>query len=102
MKAPMILPWLARKWDVSDERALQLWDQACRDAGAAYGDQVSSRSLGYAKSRMLDLLDHEVIARYPVTDTPWVMIRLNLLRFVAAFRCLVGTLEQRYMATPHS
>lgn len=88
MQAPMILPWLARKWDVSDARALALWDRACLDAIEAYGEQCSSRSLGYAKSRMFDLLDLEVIARYPVTETPWILIRLNLLRLVASVRCL--------------
>ena len=92
MKAPMILPWLARKWEVSDARALELWDRACLDALAAYGEQHSSRSLGFAKSRMFALLDSEVIARFPVTETPWVMIRLNLLRFVASVRCLLGSL----------
>ena len=102
MKAPMILPWLARKWDVSDARALELWDQACLDAAEAYGSHVSSRYLGYAKSRLFDLLDNEVIARYPVTDTPWVMIRLNLLRFFAGGRCLIAYLAQRLSQTAHA
>lgn len=79
--APMMLPWLARKWNVSDARALELWKQACDDAQADTGEGTSSRYWGVAKSRLIDLLDSEVIARYPVTETPWIMIQLNILRF---------------------
>ena len=82
MNAPMMLPWLAHKWDVSDARALELWQQACLDAERITGDQSSSRYWEVAKSRLIDLLDNEVIARYPATETPWIMIQLNLLRFL--------------------
>ena len=98
MKAPMILPWLARKWDVSDERALELWRQACQDAEAATGDHTSSRYWDVAKSRMFDLLDNEVIARYPDTETPWVMIHLNVLRLIAGVRFWISAMERRLSA----
>ena len=81
MKTPMMLPWLARKWDVSDARALELWREACRYAGEATGDTSSSHYWDVAKRKLNDLLDNEVIARYPAAETPWVMIKLNLMRF---------------------
>ena len=81
MKTPMMLPWMARKWDVSDARALELWQEACRYAEKATGDASSSDYWDAAKSKLIDLLDNEVISRYPATETPWVMIQLNLMRF---------------------
>ncbi len=81
MNAPMMLPWLARKWDVSDARALELWHQACREAEKTTGEYSSSRYWEVANSRLIDLLDNEIIARYPVMETPWIMIQLNLSRF---------------------
>lgn len=86
MNAPMILPWLASKWDVSQERTLALWQQACAEARSAVGPELSSAYWGHAKSRWIDLLDQEVIARYPATETPWIMIHLNLLRLAATVR----------------
>lgn len=86
MNAPMILPWLASKWDVSQERTLALWQQACADARSAVGPEPSSAYWAHARSRWIDLLDQEVIARYPATETPWIMIHLNLLRLVATVR----------------
>jgi hypothetical protein len=86
MTAPMMLPWLARKWGVADRRALELWRQACLDAKADTGETRSSQYWGYAKNRLIDLLDAEVIAGYPVLETPWIMIQLNLLRLVAGVR----------------
>lgn len=86
MKAPMILPWLARRWNVTESRALELWNRACQEADAALGPAPSSRYWALAKSRLIDLLDSEVMARVPVCDTPWVMMYLNVLRLVAEFR----------------
>lgn len=91
MNAPMVLPWLARRWEVSDERALELWRQACLDAEIAMGKHSASNYWGYAKNRLIDLLDDEVLVRYPVSDTPWIMIRLNVLRIAAWFRCSIST-----------
>lgn len=96
MNAPMILPWLARKWGVSDARALELWQAACRDAEAATGEHGSSRFWGIAKNRLIDRLDLEAIAQYPATEMPWIMIRLNLLRFVALARYWIGARKQRF------
>ena len=92
----MILPWLARKWNVNDARALELWRQACQYAEAASGDRNSSYYWGIAKSRMFDLLDNEVIASYPITETPWVMIHLNVLRLIAGIRFWFSTMDRRF------
>jgi hypothetical protein len=97
MNAPMMLPWLARKWDVSDERALELWREACRDAAVATGEHSSSDYWGFARGRLIDLLDAEVIARYPAIETPWIMIQLNLLRFIAAVRCWIFARRQGFV-----
>lgn len=86
MNAPMILPWMAHKWGVSEERTLALWNEACIDADHVVGADRNSAYWGHAKSRWIDLLDQEVIARYPVTETPWIMMRLNLLRLFASVR----------------
>lgn len=86
MNAPMILPWMARKWEVSEARTLALWGRACEDAELVFGATTGSAYWGHAKARWIDLLDQEVIARYPVTETPWIMIRLNLLRLFANAR----------------
>jgi len=98
MAAPMMLPWLARKWGVNDERALELWQQACRDAEAVMGERRSSHYWGYVKNRFIDLLDAEAIAAYPVLDTPWIMIQLNILRFVAGVRLWLARREARFFA----
>jgi hypothetical protein len=93
MNAPKILPWLARKWNVSDARALELWRRACREAEAAAGNRCSPRFWGITQSRLLDLMDAEVLARYPATETPWITIQLNVLRFLATVRCWFMPLE---------
>ncbi|MDD5177561.1 MAG: hypothetical protein PHQ05_14175 [Sterolibacterium sp.] len=82
MNAPMMLPWLARKWGVSDAHALELWRQSCRYAEKTVGDNSSSRYWDVAKHRLINLLDNEVIARYPGTETPWIMIQLNFFRLL--------------------
>jgi hypothetical protein len=96
MTVPMMLPWLARKWGVDDARALELWQQACRDGETVLGERHSSHYWGYAKNRFIDLLDAEAIAAYPVLDTPWIMIHLNILRFVAGVRLWLERREARF------
>ncbi len=100
MNAPMMLPWLARTWEVSDARALELWRQACRDADVAIGHNPSPSYWGFAKSRLIDLLDSEVMARYPVIETPWIMMQLNLLRLVAEVRFWLSARTQRFAHMP--
>ena len=98
MNAPMILPWLARKWGVSDERALLLWRTACACAEAEVGNSASPKYWATANDRLIDLLDNEVIAQYPVAETPWIMIHLNVLRLVAEVRFWIARNERRFAA----
>lgn len=35
-------------------------------------------------------MNNKVIARYPATETPWIMIQLNLLRLFAWIRCSIN------------
>lgn len=95
MNAPKMLPWLARKWGVSDARALELWQQACTDTKAQNANQTSSAYWGAVKTRMFDLLDGEVFARNPVIETPWLMINLNFLRFMSELRIWSTSLTMR-------
>ena len=95
MKAPMILHWLARKWGVSDERALALWVHACDDAFYATGERDTSRYWGKAKSRLMDLLDEEVLATHPASQTPWLMINLSIKRVVAHVRIWLSNDRRR-------
>lgn len=83
---PMMLPWLARKWGVNGARATELWYVACRQAEAHTGERNTSVYFSKARELLIDLLDQEVLARYPATATPWVMIMLNLTRFTALIR----------------
>lgn len=83
MKSPLILPWLARKWGVSDTRTLEIWIQACRDADAAIINRSSSEYWKFAKNRLFDLLDREVLLHCPATETAGQMINLSILRWFA-------------------
>lgn len=87
MNPPMILPWLAKKWGVSQERTLELWQHAYSDAEETPGAARNSEFWARAQARWIDHLDQEVLARHPVAETPWVMIHLNLLRLLASIRC---------------
>lgn len=95
MNAPMMLPWLARKWNVGQERTLELWRQACTEARSTGGEEDKSAFWGLAKDRWIDLLDQEVMARHPVTETPWIMMRLNFLRLVANVRFWIASRRPR-------
>lgn len=96
MNAPMMLPWLARKWEVSDVRAVELWQQACKDAEKKVGREQSPEYWACAKRRLIDLLDMEVISHVPATETPWVMINLNVLRLIVGLKFLFSGKELAY------
>lgn len=59
MKAPMTLPWYARKAGVSIERAEALWRKAVREATADTGWVGTSEFWGEAEARFLELLAEE-------------------------------------------
>ncbi|MBA4092859.1 MAG: hypothetical protein C0489_02110 [Candidatus Accumulibacter sp.] len=59
MKAPKILPWIARKAGISDELALKLWRRAAGEAEELVGCCTSSDYYRLAMERFVDLADAE-------------------------------------------
>ena len=74
MKAPKILPWIARKAGISDELALKLWRRAISEAEYLTGKAEGSEYWGLAVERFLDIVEDEVgrTPQYGLTPAPKV------------------------------
>jgi hypothetical protein len=59
MKAPKILPWIARKTGISDELALKLWRRAAGEAAQLTGEIDGSEYWGLATERFIELAEEE-------------------------------------------
>ena len=59
MKAPKILPWIARRTAISDELALSLWRRAASEAEALSGDSNSGNYFHTALDRFIELCQDE-------------------------------------------
>ena len=59
MKAPKILPWIARQTGISDELALNLWRRAAGEAEALIGNCASSDYYRLAVEHFIDLAQEE-------------------------------------------
>jgi len=59
MKVPKILPWIAHRAGISEDRALELWRRAGREAETSTGDCDSSDYYGLAIARLVDLAESE-------------------------------------------
>ncbi|MFZ4534872.1 hypothetical protein [Propionivibrio sp.] len=59
MKAPKILPWVARKAGISDELALRMWRRAAGEAEEMTGCCNSSDYYRLAVERFIDLSEEE-------------------------------------------
>ncbi len=59
MKAPKILPWIARKTGISDELAIKLWRRAEREAELAVSGCNSSDYYRWAVERFIDSAEAE-------------------------------------------
>lgn len=59
MKAPKILPWIARKNGISEQLALGLWRRAAGETEELTGDCDSSDYYFLAVGRFLDLAEEE-------------------------------------------
>ena len=59
MKAPKILPWIARKTAISDELALNLWRRAASEAEELAGNSDSDNYCHLAVDRFIDLCQDE-------------------------------------------
>ena len=92
MKAPMILPWIARKAGISDELALKLWRRAVSEAEYLTGKQEGYEFNGLAVERFLSIVEEEVgsTPEYSLTPAPqlsWMwrhQTRMSLLSLLAA------------------
>lgn len=56
MKAPKILPWMARKAGLDDEQALRLWCRAAAEAEKLHGCRDSANYHAEALNRFIDAL----------------------------------------------
>ena len=92
MKAPKILPWIARKAGLSDALALKLWRRALSEAEYLTGQSDGSEYWGLTIERFLTLVENEVGAPpvYTLTPAPclsWLFqhqTRMSLLSLMAA------------------
>ena len=92
MKAPKILPWIARKAGISDELALKLWRRAISESEYLTGKAEGSEYWGLAVERFLDIVEDEVgrTPQYGLTPAPkvsWMwrhQSRISLLSLMAA------------------
>ena len=92
MKAPKILPWIARKAGISDELALKLWRRAISEAEYLTGKTEGSEYWGLAVERFLDIVEDEIgrTPQYGLTPAPkvsWMwrhQSRMSLLSLMAA------------------
>lgn len=91
MKAPKILPWVAKKAGISDELALKLWRRAIGEAEQLSGRMEGSEYNGLVVERFLSLVEDESTATLPEGLTPaprltWMWrhhTRLSLLTLMA-------------------
>lgn len=91
MKAPKILPWVARKAGISDELALKLWRRAISEAEYLTGKAEGSEYWSLAVERFLDIVEDEIgstpqYGLMPAPKSSWMwrhQSRMSLLSMVA-------------------
>lgn len=92
MKAPKILPWVAKKAGISEELALKLWRRSLSEAEHLTGCAEGSEYWGLAVERFLSLVEDEasVVPTDTLTPAPrltWMwrhQTRISLLSLMAA------------------
>ena len=62
MKAPKILPWIAKKAGISEELALKLWRRAASEAEHLTGKAEGSEYWGLAVERFLSHVEGEALS----------------------------------------
>lgn len=92
MKAPKILPWVAKKAGISEELALKLWRRAAGEAEHLTGTAEGAEYWGLAVERFHSLVEDE--ARLVPTDSlspapqlSWMcrhQARISMLSLMAA------------------
>lgn len=68
MKAPKILPWIAKRAEISEELALKLWRRAVSEAEMLTGTHEGSTYHALAVERFLLLVEEET-GESPFSDT---------------------------------
>ncbi|MBS1191348.1 MAG: hypothetical protein H6R10_3140 [Rhodocyclaceae bacterium] len=92
MKAPKILPWVARKAGISDELALKLWRRAAGEAEHLTGAAEGSEYWGLAMEHFLSLVEDEahlapVDSLTPAPRLSWIyrhQTRMSMFSLMAA------------------
>lgn len=92
MRAPKILPWIARKAGISDELALKLWRRALSESEYLTGQSDGAEYWGLTIERFLVLVEDEVggTPAYNLKPAPrlsWMFhhqTRMSLLSLMAA------------------
>lgn len=92
MKAPKILPWVAKKAGISEELALKLWRRAAGEAEHLAGSAAGSEYWGLAVERFHSLVEDEANSVPAETLTPaprltWIcrhQARMSMLSLMAA------------------
>ena len=107
MKAPKILPWVARKAGITDELALKLWRRAVGEAEFLTGQAEGSAFCGMAIERFLAIVEDEAGATTAdqlnaAPRVTWMLrhqSRMSLLSMMAAqnaYRFWQNTWENLY------
>lgn len=108
MKAPKILPWIAKRAGISEELALKLWRRALGEAEFLTGKAEGSEYWGLAVERFLCLVEDEAgaLPQYKLEAAPrmsWMwhhQTRMSLLSLMAAqnaYRFWQNTWENMYL-----
>lgn len=92
MKAPKILPWIARKAGLSDELTLKLWRRALSEAEYMTGSAEGSEYWSLAIERFLSIVESEAgtTPQYRPTPAPqlsWMwthQTRMSMLSLTVA------------------
>lgn len=92
MKAPKILPWVAKRAGISEELALKLWRRAAGEAEHLAGTADGPEYWGLAVERFLSLVEDEahIVPAGNLTPAPrlsWMcrhQTRMSMLSLVAA------------------
>ena len=92
MKAPKILPWVAKKAGISEELALKLWRRAAGEAEHLVGTAEGSEYWGLAVERFYSLVEDEarILPADGLTPAPqlsWMcrhQTRMSMLSLLAA------------------
>jgi hypothetical protein len=74
MKTPLVLPWLAQRAGVSEERAEELWHEANRQAEAMTGERNTSCYWGAVVAILNDLLAGEAWRPQCALAWPWLLL----------------------------